>query len=133
MFSNTSAMKRYFIPSLLSVLLAAVTLGQTATPKDESAETAAGAAACFACGTLYVLVILGGVAITIALMVWVARDAKNRGMDNAVLWMLLVFFTNIIGLIIYLLARPQGNLVTCSHCKNKRLAVSATCPHCGNP
>lgn len=122
-------MKRYVIP-LFALALASVSLAQTATPRDESA---AGAAACFACGTIYIFVLLVGLAITIALMVWVARDAKNRGMDNAVLWMLLVFFTNIIGLIVYLLARPQGNLIVCSHCKNKRLAVSAKCPHCGNP
>jgi len=29
---------------------------------------------------------------SVALLVWVARDAKARGMDSAVLWMLLVFF-----------------------------------------
>jgi len=75
-----------------------------------------------------ILTVLG-----IALLVWVARDAKARGMDSAVLWMILVFFTSIIGLIIYLFSRPQGNLVPCSHCGNRRLQASAKCPHCGNP
>lgn len=28
----------------------------------------------------------------IVLLIWVARDAKARGMDSSVLWMLLVFF-----------------------------------------
>jgi hypothetical protein len=32
--------------------------------------------------------------ISIALLVWVARDAKARGIDSAVLWMALVFFLN---------------------------------------
>lgn len=71
--------------------------------------------------------------LNIALLVWVARDAKNRGMDSPVLWMILVFFTSVIGLIIYIFSRPQGELRECPHCKNKRLAVSAKCPHCGNP
>jgi hypothetical protein len=124
-----ATMKRYFVLCLLWCL-AAVSFGQTATPTDE--EKAAGAATCFACGGLYIMLIVGGFVLTIALMVWVARDAKNRGMDSAILWMLLVFFTNFIGLIIYLFARPQGSVMRCSHCGNKRLAASAKCPHCGN-
>src|ERR1017187_3553796 len=39
-------------------------------------------------------------------------------MDSAVLWMLLVFFTGPIGLVIYIFARPQGNLVRCASCGN---------------
>jgi hypothetical protein len=34
-------------------------------------------------------------------------------MDNAVVWMILVMLTGIIGLIIYVFTRPQGNLVPC--------------------
>jgi len=62
----------------------------------------------------------------------VVADAKNRGMDNAILWMILVMLSGIIGLIIYLLTRPKGNLIACPHCGNKRMQVSAKCPHCGN-
>jgi uncharacterized membrane protein YhaH (DUF805 family) len=96
------------------------------------------AEACAACGTcgagmgLMVLVPIVLFALNIALLVWVARDAKARGMDSAVLWMLLVFFTSIVGLIIYLFSRPQGNLVQCPMCNNSRLQASARCPHCGN-
>ena len=70
--------------------------------------------------------------VNIAILVWVARDAKARGIDNAVAWMLLVFFAGVPGLVIYLLVRPQGNTVCCPSCNNKRLQVSARCPHCGN-
>jgi uncharacterized membrane protein YhaH (DUF805 family) len=96
------------------------------------------AEACAACGTcgagmgVMVLVPIILFALNIALLVWVARDAKARGMDSAVLWMLLVFFTSLIGLIIYLFSRPQGNLVRCPSCGNNRLQASARCPHCGN-
>lgn len=88
---------------------------------------------CSACG------VLGGCiffpiaisVISIIILVWVARDAKARGMDNAVLWMLVVFFLNFVGLIIYLLSRPTGQLTVCTNCSNKRLQSSMTCPHCG--
>ena len=87
-----------------------------------------------ACGCLgfFGVVMVAILALNIALLIWVARDAKSRGMDNSILWMVLVMLTGIIGLIIYLLVRPQGNLVPCTHCGNKRLQVSAKCPHCGN-
>jgi hypothetical protein len=87
-----------------------------------------------ACGCLgfFGFIMVGIIALNIALLIWVARDAKSRGMDNAVVWMILVMLTGIIGLIIYLFTRPQGNLVPCPQCGNKRLQVSAKCPHCGN-
>jgi uncharacterized membrane protein YhaH (DUF805 family) len=87
-----------------------------------------------ACGCLgfFGFIIVGIIVLNIALLVWVARDAKARGMDSAILWMILVMFTGIIGLIIYLFARPQGNVISCAHCGNKRMQVSAKCPHCGN-
>jgi uncharacterized membrane protein YhaH (DUF805 family) len=87
--------------------------------------------ACAACGSL-LFIPLAVLVLDIALLVWVARDAKSRGMDNSVLWMVLVMFTSLLGLIIYLLSRPQGALVECPHCHNKRLQASARCPHCGN-
>jgi len=87
-----------------------------------------------ACGCLgfFGVFMLAMLALNIALLIWVARDAKSRGMDNSILWMILVMLTGLIGLIIYLCVRPQGNLVACAQCQNKRLQVSAKCPHCGN-
>ena len=96
--------------------------------RDDSASPAA------ACGCLgfFGILILALVALNIALLVWVARDAKSRGMDSEILWMILVMFTGVIGLVIYLLTRPQGHVIPCALCGNKRLQVSAKCPHCGN-
>jgi hypothetical protein len=87
-------------------------------------------AGCACCGTFFFIPIVF-LALSVALLVWVARDAKARGMDSAILWMLLVFFLNLLGLVIYLLARPQGNLVPCPNCGNQRLQASVKCPHCG--
>ena len=86
-----------------------------------------GAAGCACCGTFIFIPLV----ISIALLVWVARDAKARGMDSAVLWMLLVFFLNLLGLVIYIFSRPQGNLVPCPNCGNQKLQASLKCPHCG--
>ena len=90
-----------------------------------------GAAGLTCCGTFFFL-IAAVVVINFLLLVWVARDAKARGMDGAVIWMLLVFFTGIVGLVIYLLSRPNGQLIRCGRCGNDRLMAARTCPHCGN-
>ena len=104
--------------------------GRPGGPSDEEA-----CAACATCGVgagVLIAIPIVVLALNIALLVWVARDAKSRGMDSAVLWMVLVMFTSVIGLLIYIFSRPQGNLVQCGSCGNKRLQASAKCPHCGN-
>jgi hypothetical protein len=89
------------------------------------------AGAC-ACGGMLLLIPVIIIALNIALLVWVARDAKSRGMDSAVMWMILVMITSVVGLVIYILSRPKGELVQCPSCNNKRLQASAKSPHCGN-
>ncbi|MCL4203126.1 MAG: DUF4339 domain-containing protein [Pirellulaceae bacterium] len=110
----------------------------SASPQEMSEEEAcaqivAGCGGCGGCLGFAVVCLIAIVALDIALLVWVARDAKARGMDSAVLWMLLVMFASLFGLLIYLFSRPQGNLLQCPTCGNKRLQASARCPHCGNP
>jgi len=102
-----------------------------ALAQQDDASAAAGAASCGICGSFFIFFLLALVAINVAILVWVARDAKDRGMDNAVLWMLVVFFFGLLGLIVYLLVRPQGNLMVCPNCSNKRLQAAVRCPHCG--
>jgi hypothetical protein len=113
---------------LFSVL--ALFIPTTSFAQNNPAGNAAGGAACAGCCSTFILVPILFFALSIALLVWVARDAKARGMDSAILWMALVFFLNFIGLVIYLFARPQGNLVPCPNCGNKRLEASVRCPHC---
>ncbi|MDA1312544.1 MAG: PLDc N-terminal domain-containing protein [Acidobacteria bacterium] len=71
-------------------------------------------------------------ALNIYLLVWVSKDAKARGLDNSVLWMIVVLVFSLLGLLIYILSRPKGELVACATCGNKRLQTSAKCPSCGN-
>jgi uncharacterized membrane protein YhaH (DUF805 family) len=99
---------------------------------QSAADDAAAMGACAACSGIMILIPIAILALNIALLVWVAKDAKARGLDNAVLWMVVVMFTSVFGLIVYLLSRPKGELVQCASCGNKRLQASAKCPQCGN-
>lgn len=127
----------------LLVLLLLLSAVQTAfsqpppRPKQPGDEEAA--AACAACcggtfamiaGSILAVIII--IVVNIGLLIWVARDAKNRNMDSAVIWMLMVMFTGPLGFVIYLFSRPQGNLIRCDECGNSRLQASRRCPHCGN-
>jgi len=83
-----------------------------------------------ACGGL-LFIIIACFIINIMILVWVARDAKARGISS-IGWMIFVFFTGLLGLIVYLFARPSGELTICDHCNNKKLSGMAKCPTCGS-
>jgi hypothetical protein len=120
------------ITAVMTLAVSTLVLAQqTSTRADQDAQAAAGCAVCGGCGAAAIIVILVVLALNIALLVWVARDAKARGMDSAVMWMILVALTGLIGLVIYLFSRPQGDVVQCPNCGNKRLRASTQCPHCG--
>lgn len=118
-----------FLPALPLFLGVSSLLAQDGSPADEAAAKM-GALIGGTCGCIGALI---GLAIWIFLIVYVYRDAKARGMDNAVLLTIVTAFTGLLGLIIYLLMRPKGNLVPCPSCQKKRMEGSAKCPHCGNP
>lgn len=100
--------------------------------QTQRSQSDAGALGCLTCGGFFIAMGIALAVANIVMLVWVARDAKSRGMDGAVLWVLLVFFTGPLGLIIYVFSRPNGALRSCPSCPNKRLEASAKCPHCGN-
>jgi hypothetical protein len=97
---------------------------------NDAGGAASSLAGCGCCGS-FVAIPIAILVLNIAMLVWVARDAKARGVENPILWVLLVFFTSIIGLIIYILSRPQGNLAPCPNCGNQKLQAAVRCPHCG--
>jgi uncharacterized membrane protein YhaH (DUF805 family) len=98
---------------------------------DDAGAAAAGALGCLGCSTIMLLPIILLI-VQIAVLVWVAKDSKSRGMDGAVVWMIFVFVVPVIGLIVYILSRPTGALIKCPSCGNQRLQVAVKCPHCGN-
>jgi putative membrane protein insertion efficiency factor len=94
--------------------------------KEMGKACAAGGASCV------VFIIMGLVYLTVKIfvMVWAFKDATARGDTNAVLWPILIFFTSIIGLVIFLAVRPKGDLSPCPSCHKQRLSTLAVCPHC---
>ncbi len=102
-------------------------------PLSSPEDAAVGALSwgCGGCAGFLVFVLVVIPVLHIALMIWVARNAKARGMEAAA-WVLLVFFAGLIGLIIFVFSRPHGQLMPCRYCSNKRMQASRSCPHCGN-
>jgi hypothetical protein len=126
-------MKRFLLglsPLLFTATAWAQEVGETAETTTDDAAAGVAALIGGGCGCIGALV---GLAIWVFLIIYVYRDAKARGMDNAVLLTIVTAITGILGFLIYLLMRPKGNLVACPSCQQKRLEGSARCPHCGNP
>ena len=98
-------MKRLLLSlTLLFFPLMAFAQDATDSPASDDAANAAGALAALGCGIIPCIL---GVAIQIALAVWVYKDATKRGMENAVLLTVVTALTGLIGLLIYLLMRPK--------------------------
>jgi uncharacterized membrane protein YhaH (DUF805 family) len=114
----------------LVFLLAGLAAALAAQSRDDAAGAGA-ALGCLACSGVLLLTPVAIFVLNIILLIWVAKDAKARGMDNPVVWMILVMLTSLVGLIIYVYSRPKGGLVACGNCQNKRLQVLTKCPHCG--
>ena len=75
----------------------------------EEAGAAAGGLAGMGCACFLAILVCGlvSLAIWIVICVYVYRDATARGMDNAALWLIIVILTGLIGLIVYLIVRPE--------------------------
>jgi hypothetical protein len=101
----------FVLAMFLTLVLTSAVLAQ-ASDQGDAGSTCAG---CGVCGG-GILVILAAVilplvivlAIDIAVAVWINKDAKARGLENATMWTVLGFFLGLLGLLIYILARPQG-------------------------
>ena len=85
-----------------------------------------------------ILIPLAFFAIGILILFWVYQDAESRGM-NGILWAIIVFFLNIIGLILYLIVRESppgaafGKRITrvCPKCGQVLDETAKFCPRCG--
>lgn len=84
--------------------------------------------------SVYVLMFAAVIAYVVALILllaWVARDARNRDIDGGAMWVIVIFFSGIVGILVYLASRPHGTLAMCENCGNRRLNYARLCPHCG--
>jgi hypothetical protein len=77
---------------------------------------------------------LAGVAFTflwILLPTWVYVDGRERGVRRAPLFAFLTVISSFIGLVVYLIARPEtAAVLQCPEC-GKEVNGGAFCPHCG--
>ncbi len=84
---------------------------------------------------LPVMLLMGAAAIltTVFICLWIYNDAKERNIDNPVLWVVLaVFLTNFIGLIVYLVVRSaHGRTHPCPSCGFGVAENQGFCPRCG--
>lgn len=67
---------------------------------------------------------------SVVMLIWMARDSRNRGMEGVATWIMPILFTNILAFSVYYFSRPKGTLVQCRHCNNRCLENALTCPHC---
>jgi len=100
------------------------------SPASPTPEEVAGA--CVGCGMFILILPIAVLALHICLMVWVARDCKARGQREMVGWLILLALTGLIGLIVYLCVRPDGQMMRCAKCGRRYMKSLEACPHCRN-
>jgi putative membrane protein insertion efficiency factor len=98
--------------------------------KNDGKEVAKGCAGAGAACAVSIIISLIGLGVLVFMMVWSYKDATARGDANAVIWPILIFFTSIIGFVIYMAVRPKGEFSPCPSCHKQRLSTLAKCPHC---
>jgi hypothetical protein len=63
---------------------------------------------------------------------WVYIDAQERRMPRPLLWALLVVAGNLVGLLVYLISRPDQTAdPRCPQCAQKVTGTRPGCPYCG--
>lgn len=128
---------------ILSVA-SSVPISPSSSPRPSKPETigdptASGATAATA-GTILGLSLLSFVLLLIVspliflvtevlILAWVVKDARARGSDGAV-WLIVIWMSWLLGLLVYLASRPPGMLTPCEHCGNRRLDYLKRCPYC---
>jgi RNA polymerase subunit RPABC4/transcription elongation factor Spt4 len=82
--------------------------------------------------------IAGGVAglafvfLWVLLPTWIYVDGTERGLRRAGLYAFLTVISSLIGLVVYLIARPEdGRTLACPAC-GREVNGGAFCPHCGH-
>jgi hypothetical protein len=87
---------------------------------------------------IQMLGVIGGVGAALAfvflwvlLPTWVYVDARERAAPRAALFAFLTVISSLIGLVVYLIARPEpGRKLACPGC-GREVDGGAFCPHCG--
>jgi hypothetical protein len=74
---------------------------------------------------------VSGALLWLLLPTWVYVDARERGARRAPLFAFLTVISSLVGLVVYLIARPEdARRLSCPGC-GRELNGGAYCPHCG--
>ena len=76
------------------------------------------------------LAIIAAILTEVFLCLWIHRDAKNHGVD-ATMWTVIVFFTGIIGIILYFAIGRKQTKTKCPRCFQNVDPNSPLCTSCG--
>ena len=76
------------------------------------------------------LISLATLAASIALGVYIYRDANKRNMDGT-FWLLIVCVSWVVGAAVYLIVRDDNSAVECPNCNTVVKGNNAFCPKCG--
>jgi hypothetical protein len=109
------------------VALGSVYLKRVPPPRHHERDDSARAVA----ATAGVIGVLSAIFLWILLPTWVYVDARERRVRRAPLFAFLTVLSSVVGLLVYLIARPEdGRTLTCPGC-SREVADGAFCPHCG--
>lgn len=97
-------LRPFALASLLLLVCGTFALAQVQPNNAPNLPPEAGGAIAVWCACVGIAVLVS-IAIEVAILMFVYKDAKARGTDP-LLWLILCFFTTWIGLIIWLIVRP---------------------------
>lgn len=117
-----NAKTKIFLSLLALPAMLFLAVNGTALAQDDEGATVAGVSVWVCCGAILLLNLL--------ILVWVVKDAQERG-TSAGAWLMIVLIFGFLGLLAYLVARPQGKLVRCPNCGRNKPIRDQVCPHCG--
>jgi len=105
-------MKKLLLPLvvLFALALSALSLAQGTYKYEGTVPPEQAAAWGIGCIIGTIVFIIVAIVVEIIIIVWVYKDAKRRGVENPAIWIILIIFTGLIGLIIYLVVRPKEKL-----------------------
>ena len=87
----------------VSIVVATPFFAEVAQAVSNDGNAAAG---CAACGGGLATMILVPLIIQVAILAWVVKDARARGIESPLGWMVFVFFVPVVGFLVYLFSRP---------------------------
>lgn len=117
-----------FIASILIVMFIFLVLGSSLIMAGS--EDALGNLDLREIGMFILLASMLLVIFEILLVIWIYEDSLKRGMPSPATWIVIVVILPLIGIFIYFVLRPQGEMKKCGHCSKEKLEILVECPHC---